>query len=254
MRVWALADLHLSFAGTKPMDVFGEHWRDHAARVERAWRDEVAAGDIVCLPGDLSWALRLTEAAEELAWLGDLPGRKVLVKGNHDYWWASVGKVRKALPPGVFALQNDALALDGVALAGARGWVDPSLDFRALVPPEDGPVEAESAPQHGIRGAEDDAKIYRRELDRLEASLRAMEPGARFRVALLHFPPTSPALEETPVTRLLERHGVEAAVFGHLHGPGADTFANPYGERNGVVYYLVSADFAGFRPALVASL
>jgi len=254
MRIWALADLHLSFAGTKPMDIFGEHWRDHVARVERAWREEVAEADIVCLPGDLSWALRLAEAADELAWLGNLPGRKVLVKGNHDYWWASVGKVRKALPGGVFALQYDALLLDGVALAGARGWVDPELDFSALLPrPEDGSAAAPD-PQQGIQGAEDDAKIYRRELDRLEASLRAMEPGARFRVALLHFPPTSPGLEETPVTRLLERYQVDAVVFGHLHGAGAASFVNPYGERRGVVYYLVSADFAGFRPVPVASL
>ncbi|MFU8858470.1 MAG: metallophosphoesterase, partial [Deferrisomatales bacterium] len=118
MIVWALSDLHLSFSGAKPMDVFGEHWRDHAARVERAWRQDVGEGDVVCLPGDLSWALRLPDAAGELAWLGALPGRKVLVKGNHDYWWASLGKVRKALPPGVFALQNDALLLDGVGLAG----------------------------------------------------------------------------------------------------------------------------------------
>lgn len=255
MTLWALSDLHLSFCGAKPMDVFGPRWRDHAARVEEAWRRNVAAADIVCMPGDLSWALRLAEARAELAWLGGLPGRKVLVKGNHDYWWSSVGRVRRALPPGVFALQNDALLLDGVALAGARGWVDPSLDFRSLsVRPEEPAAEGAPRPQHGIQGVEEDAKIYRRELGRLEASLRAMDPGARFRVALLHFPPTSPVLEETPVTRLLERYRVHAAVFGHLHGEGADSFRNPYGERNGVTYHLVSADFAGFRPVRVAAL
>lgn len=254
MTLWALSDLHLSFSGAKPMDVFGDHWRGHVARVERAWREAVGEDDVVCLPGDLSWALRLQEAAGELAWLGGLPGRKVLVKGNHDYWWESLAKVRRALPPGVFALQNDALLLDEVALAGARGWVDPGLDFRGLVPHLPAlPGEKTSEPPQGIRSPEEDARLYRRELDRLEASLRAMDPGARLRVALLHFPPTSPILEETPVTRLLEKYRVDAAVFGHLHGTGGEAFENPYGERNGVTYYLVSADFAGFGPVRVAT-
>src|SRR5512141_1638276 len=109
MNLWALSDLHLSFAFPKPMDVFGERWRDHGDRIAAAWRERVEPDDVVCLPGDLSWALRLSEVAGELAWLAELPGRKVLVKGNHDYWWDSIGKVRRALPEGVHALQNDAL-------------------------------------------------------------------------------------------------------------------------------------------------
>ncbi len=251
MRIWAISDLHLSLARPKPMDVFGDHWRAHEARVEAAWRERVMPEDVVCLPGDLSWALKLPEAAPDLAWLGRLPGRKVLVKGNHDYWWGAIGKVRGALPPETYALQHDAVVLDGVGFAGARGWVDPTLDFRALGP---SPPEAEEGPDRlvGIRG-EDDEKIYRRELDRLEASLRCLGGDARRRIALLHFPPTSPALEETPVTRLLERYGVECAVFGHLHGRGAEGFANPYGVRGGVTYLLVSADFAGFAPVAVGA-
>lgn len=253
MRVWALADLHLSFATPKPMDVFGERWRDHAARIAEAWRERVAAEDVVCLPGDLSWALRLPEVAGELRWLGELPGRKVLVKGNHDYWWDAIGKVRRVLPAGTFVLQNDSLRLGDAAFAGARGWVDPSLDFRSLGPPSEGAGD-EPDRLEGLRGAEEDRKIYRRELERLEVSLRALAAEARLRVALLHFPPTSPGLEPTPVTALLERYRVDVAVFGHLHGEGAGGFRNPYGERNGVCYYLVSADFAGFAPVEVARL
>jgi predicted phosphohydrolase len=251
MKIWALSDLHLSFAGTKPMDVFGEHWRGHAERVEGAWRDRVDREDVVCLPGDLSWAMRLSEARSELDWLGGLPGRKVLVKGNHDYWWASVSKVRAALPPGTYTIQNDAVILDGVAFAGARGWVDPSLDFQAILPR---PPGEQQGPQtlEGIRGTEEDERIYRRELARLEASLRAMDPNASFRVALVHFPPTSPALEPTPVTWLLEQYRVDVVVFGHLHGP--TVLRNPYGSRDGVTYHLVSADLAGFAPIEVASL
>ncbi|GAB4263362.1 MAG: metallophosphoesterase [Deferrisomatales bacterium] len=251
MNIWGLSDLHLSFARPKPMEVFGDHWRDHAARVEAAWRERVAPDDVVCLPGDLSWAMRLPEVQGELEWLARLPGRKVLVKGNHDYWWSSAARLRAALPAGIYALQNDALALDGVAFAGARGWVDPSLTFGSLLCAL--PGEEPEGRLHGIRGGPEDAKIYRRELGRLEASLRRLDPAAGLRVALLHFPPTSPALEETPVTRLLERYRVRVAVFGHLHGTGRERFANPFGCRGGVTYHLVSADFVNFAPWKVAA-
>ncbi len=249
MNVWGIADLHLSFARPKPMDVFGAHWADHAAHVAASWQESVRDEDVVCLPGDLSWGMRLAEVEEELRWLGGLPGRKVLIKGNHDYWWSSLTKVRTVLPPGVFALQNDAVTVDGVSLAGARGWVDPALDFRGLLPQLPG---QDFLPQHDIRGGAEDRKIYDRELERLEASLRGLDGDAKLRIALLHFPPTSPALEETPVTRLLERYRVDIVVFGHLHGTGGETFTNPYGTRSGIVYYLVSADFAGFRPVRLA--
>ena len=236
------------------MEIFGEHWNGHALRIERAWRARVSPEDVVCLPGDLSWAMRLSQAEEEFQWLGALPGRKVLVKGNHDYWWESVSKVRRALPSGTHALQNDAVTLDGAAFAGARGWVDPRLDFRSLSPQEPGADGAARDPLDAIRGATEDERIYRRELERLETSLRALDPTAGLRVALLHFPPTSPALEETPVTRLLERYRIDAAVFGHLHGAGWRDFENPYGTRNGVRYYLVSADFAHFEPVPIAEV
>ncbi|MDF1556449.1 MAG: hypothetical protein P1P84_25540, partial [Deferrisomatales bacterium] len=149
------------------------------------------------------------------------------------------------------ALQNDTVTLDGVAFAGARGWVDEALEFGGLLPESLDPG-GEPRVQHDIRGVEEDRRLYQRELGRLENSLRELDDGAALRVALLHFPPTSPALEETPVTRLLERYRVDVAVFGHLHGPGWETFANPYGERDGVRYFLVSADFARFQPVLLA--
>ncbi|MBI5439737.1 MAG: metallophosphoesterase [Deltaproteobacteria bacterium] len=250
MTLWAISDLHLSFSGQKPMDVFGPEWQNHVARIEAAWRELVGPEDVVCLPGDFSWAMRLSDVGEELRWLGGLPGRKVLVKGNHDYWWESLSKVRRALPEGVYAIQNDAVVVEGIAFAGARGWVDPSLSFGGLCA---GPGEDEGARLFGIRGEEEDERIYRRELDRLENSLRALPKECRLRVALLHFPPTSPALESTPVTELLERHGVDVVVFGHLHGPCAG-YRNPYGRRNGVQYFLASADFVGFSPVLVADL
>ena len=107
-RIFAIADLHLSASGTKPMDVFGEVWKDHPARIAAAWDATVSAGDTLLLPGDLSWARDLVEARGDLAWIGARPGLKFLLRGNHDGWWGSVASVRRALPPGCYALQNDA--------------------------------------------------------------------------------------------------------------------------------------------------
>ena len=124
--VWAIGDLHLSIGleseKQKPMDQFGASWVQHTAKIARSWCERVQAQDIVLLAGDIFWGNRVEEAQFALNWLGCLPGRKVLVRGNHDNWWQSIGKVRAALPPGMYAIQNDALLLDDVAISGARGW------------------------------------------------------------------------------------------------------------------------------------
>ena len=124
--VWAIGDLHLSIGleseKQKPMDQFGASWVQHTAKIARSWCERVQAQDIVLLAGDIFWGNRVEEARFALNWLGCLPGRKVLVRGNHDNWWQSIGKVRAALPPGMYAIQNDALLLDDVAISGARGW------------------------------------------------------------------------------------------------------------------------------------
>lgn len=249
MRVYALSDLHLSFTGDKPMDVFGPHWADHPDRMAAAWRERVADEDVVCLPGDFSWARKLDEVVPELSWLATLPGRKVMLKGNHDYWWSSVGKVRRALPDSIYVIQNDSVTLDGVAFGGARGWVDPTLDFSGL-------EEATACREHpealySIEGEEEDRKIYERELGRLRASLATLDADARYRVALAHFPPTSPRMEATAVTDILDRFPLDAVVFGHLHRSSPTQFENPYGIRGETTYYLTSADYVDFAPVLL---
>jgi predicted phosphohydrolase len=119
-RLWALGDLHLSLSGAKPMDVFGEAWREHPKRMAEGWDARVAPEDVVLLPGDLSWARSLAEAAPDLAWIGARPGFKVLLRGNHDGWWSSLKKVRQALPPGCEALQNDSIRAGGRVVLGGR--------------------------------------------------------------------------------------------------------------------------------------
>ena len=192
MRVFAIGDLHLPGSQGKPMDVFGAHWERHFEKICEDWRARVLPEDVVLLPGDLSWAMTLEEAAQDIAAICALPGQKLLLRGNHDYWWSSLTRVRALLPEGNYALQNDARVLQGIAFAGTRGWT--------IATP------ASSA---------QDLKIYRREVLRLELSLQDAArkgPGLPI-VAMLHYPPFNERQEDSEFTQLLERYGVPVFLF-----------------------------------------
>lgn len=231
MNVFAIADLHLSFTAAKPMSVFGPQWADHERRVEAAWRKAVGAEDVVLLPGDLSWALKLEDALPDLRWIGALPGRKYFIQGNHDYWCGPPGKVRSALPPSLSLVRSGAERLDGLGLCGTRGWTRP--DQEEFDPDEDG-------------------RLWRREVARLGMALEALARlDAPRRIVMLHFPPRGPA-EPTEMSRMIEAAGADLCVYGHLHAEAlSDAFE---GESGGVAYRCVSADHIGFAPRLVLSL
>ncbi|MFH1706479.1 MAG: metallophosphoesterase [Planctomycetota bacterium] len=238
--IWSIGDLHLPGGTGKSMDIFGEAWRDHAARIARAWDATVAAGDVVLVPGDLSWAMRLADVRDDLVWLAARPGRKVLVRGNHDYWWQSAAKVRAVLPPGIFIINNDACLIDGAGFAGTRYWNDPAVAWP-------GAVAADPEPR-----AEDPAereRLLAREMHRLELSLAALPAGAAPRVALLHFPPVGADGTPGRAAGLLERYRIDLCVFGHVHGPGHAGTAGL--AAGGAACRLVAADQAGFTPVLV---
>jgi len=226
MQIYAIADLHLSLTAEKPMDVFGEAWRGHAEKLERNWRETVSSEDLVLIPGDISWAMQLQAALPDLSFIGDLPGKKILLKGNHDYWWSAIGRVRSMLPNGMRALQNDSFVEEGIGICGSRGWLCPgSSNF-----------------------SQDDEKIYLRELDRLSLSLQSLPslPQVETKIAMLHFPPFSDKDRGSGFTERLEAAGVKIVVYGHLHGE-----ANRYafeGEKNGVIYHCVAADKLDFAP------
>ncbi len=227
MRVFAIADPHLSRADPKPMTIFGEGWAGHPERFFKGWCETVGTGDLVLVPGDVSWAMTLEGALPDLEDLAALPGQKVLLRGNHDYWWPSLAKLRAALPKGMFAVQNDALRLGTVVVAGTRGWVCPgSGDFSA-----------------------DDERIYVRELGRLRLSLTAAQklrrPGDRF-IVMLHYPPTNLRLEPSGFTELLAGVGADAVIFGHLHGERR--VVEVVGDTPA---HLVSADALEFVPKLI---
>ncbi len=230
MRIFALADLHLSSSGAKPMDVFGSHWSDHPRRMAEAWDRLVEQSDTVLCPGDLSWATRLDEAGPDLAWIGARPGQKILGKGNHDHWWSSITRVREALPPGCRALQNDAVDLGPVVVAGTRGWDVPGSETF-------GP---------------DDHKIYLREVGRLRMSLEEARrmAGERPILTALHYPPFASDGSATGFTELVEAHRVEVCVYGHLHGAEAHATVVE-GSVRGVTYRCVAADYVDFQPVQV---
>ena len=227
MRLFAIGDLHLSGGDDKPMDVFGPQWDRHFLRIQENWRRLVGEEDTVLIPGDISWAMQLQAAKADLEEIGKLPGRKILCKGNHDYWWNSLTQVRSALPAGMTALQHSATDLGGAVVCGTRGW---------MIPTKDMPL------------SEQDAKICRREAERLRLGLdeaRRMA-GGRPLIVMTHYPPLLQGETDTIFTRLLEAYGVHTAVYGHLHGAGIQCGFT--GECRGIRYHLVSCDSIGFSP------
>jgi predicted phosphohydrolase len=229
MRIFGLADLHLGDAVEKPMDIFGPVWERHAERIDRNWRARVGPEDWVLVPGDISWAMKLEDALPDLRFIDALPGRKVLLKGNHDFWWTSRGKVEAVLPPSLGLLQNDAVDLgQGIGVVGTRGWSPPG------------------AP----RATDEDKKIHARELLRLDLSLKAARGRFERLIAMLHYPPIYAGLGETEFVPLLRDAGVKVCLYGHLHGP--DHRYAIRGEHGGIRYYFVAADATDFTPVEIA--
>lgn len=226
MSVFAIGDLHLPGHEQKPMDVFGSHWDRHFETISENWRRKITHEDVVLIPGDISWAMQLSQAADDLDAIGELPGTKLLLRGNHDYWWSSLSKLRAALPPKMHVIQNDAMCIDGHVFCGTRGWNFPTAQ-QAL--------------------DEQDEKVYRRELMRLRMSLEhARKLDGTDVTVMLHFPPLFADGVGTAFTEILEEYGVNHVVYGHLHGLGIKIGFE--GEREGITYHLVSCDALGFDP------
>ena len=245
MRIFAIGDLHLSFGEMveKPMDIFGGQWVGHTEKLHKNWTEMVGPDDVVIICGDISWGLRQDEAQADLDWIHDLPGRKILFKGNHDLWWQSLSKLNKLFEDGTMLfVQNKCVILDvaevgtdgaadvekcrKIAICGTRGWTCP-----------------------GTEGFSDhDRKIYDREVLRLKMSLDdAKAAGAETIIGVLHYPPTNEKHHKSGFTDLMTDSGVKTCVYGHLHGKEA--FKNGIkGEYNKVEYKLVSLDYVQGRP------
>lgn len=227
MSLFVIGDTHLSFGSSKPMDVF-EGWSGFEEKLERNWRARVRPEDTVVIAGDFSWAMSLEEAAADFRFLHALPGRKLLIKGNHDYWWTTVSKMDAFTAANgwsnIFFINNNAYAAGGIAVCGTRGW-----------------LMEENTPQ--------DTKMILREAGRLRASVLAAKQLGGEPVAFLHYPPVGPAGVCAPILSVLESEGVKRCFYGHLHA--ASVARAVTGFYGGIRFSLVSSDFLGFCPALV---
>lgn len=226
MKVFAIGDLHLSHAVDKPMDLFGAHWTNHWTKIVEDWLARVQTQDVVLIPGDISWGMHLNEALEDLNHIDELPGQKIIIKGNHDYWWSSLSKLMQRMPSSIVPIQNTCVRIDGHLICGTRGWSCPG----------DAPMEA------------GDEKIYKREAGRLELSLKAGEklrqPGDSVTV-MMHYPPFNEKQEPSLFTQIYAAYKVDKVIYGHLHGRALRSAFE--GILEGVEYVQVSCDYLDFK-------
>ena len=225
MALFAIADLHLSRARNKKMDIFGENWKDHDLKIEQNWRHNIGDDDIVILGGDISWAMRTDEAAVDLEFIDRLPGKKILHSGNHDYWWDSTSKLNNMFES-IYFLKNNFFPYKDYAVCGSRGWLCPN-------------------DSHFSRH---DEKIYKREVLRCTLSFdKAVESGYNKFIFTLHYPPTNDKKERSAFLDIAEKHRPHTVLYGHLHGENS-FYASIMGEVDGINYKLVSADYLDFMP------
>ena len=227
MALYAMGDLHLCLGAPKPMDVFGGAWVGYMEKLKRGL-SVITGDDTLILMGDLSWALDLNSAVADFAWINEIPGRKIILKGNHDYWWSTQAKFTKFCVENGFSdlnlLNNNCYFYDDWAICGTRGWF----------------FEEERSGDH-------DEKVFRRELIRLEASLKAA--GDREKMVFLHYPPRYKGYTCREILDLLKSYGVRRCFYGHLHGASHKLAME--GTWDGIEYRLLSADYVDFQPYIV---
>ena len=221
MKVFAISDLHISTTEDKPMTVFGSAWDNYLENIRADWSAKVSCDDLVILSGDLSWAMTTENARKDISVIADLPGKKVIIRGNHDYWWSGKAKVQAILPENMYAIQNDCIKFGNVIICGSRLWTVPNNQSFT----------------------EEDNKLYLREAERLKLSFNAVRKIREEKdkvIAAVHYPPFNVKRENTLYTEMFEANGVKAVVYGHLHGK--DVRADMLVEKGGIKYYLTSCD------------
>jgi predicted phosphohydrolase len=225
MSLYAIGDLHLSLQTEKPMDIFGGRWENYVEKIKIGFSD-LGDDDLCVICGDISWAMNLEESLEDFRFIDALPGKKIILKGNHDYWWSTVGKTEAFFSKNdittIKILFNNSHTYGDVSICGTRGWF----------------FEEESD------NPEQDRKIMNREVQRLERSIAAAETGEK--ICFFHYPPRYGAYRCDEILEVLYRNGVQRCYYGHIHGPAHKKATN--GKVQGIEYGLVSADFLDFRP------
>lgn len=228
-KIFAIGDLHFCGGQDKLMDIFGDHWDNHQERIINNWEKKVTDDDLVLIPGDISWAMYLQDALIDLEIIHKLPGEKILLRGNHDYWWEKITYLN-SLYDNLKFLQNNAFCYQNFCVCGTRGWVLPgSKDFSLQ-----------------------DDKIFKREVLRLELSLKEAEKDKDI-ILMFHYPPFLEDYQDNEFTRLIREYNVKTVVYGHLHDKYSfDRYFQ--GSADGVNYQLVSADYLKFKPTEIELL
>ena len=227
MSVYAIADLHLSFGVNKPMDIFFG-WDNYVQKLESNWKKLVSEEDTVIIPGDISWGINYAEALPDLKWMDAMPGKKILLKGNHDLWWDTMGKNMRLKEENelntIEFLFNNSFAVENIAVCGTRSWF----------------FDAEKSA---------DKKVLLREVGRLQRSIDAAVESGKEPVVFLHYPPLSLLEECEEIIECLVKNGMKRCYYGHMHGKAAIAAFN--GEKYGIRFKLISADTLGFVPYLI---
>lgn len=230
MSLYAISDLHLSFFKNKPMDIFGNNWRNHAEKIKNNWDNIIKKDDIILIPGDVSWAKNLQEFKPDINYLHNLNGKKVILSGNHDYWWSSTNKLNDLYEDIVF-IKNSFFSYKDFAICGTRGWLCP----------------------HDTYFTNHDEKIYKREVNRLILSLEsAKEKGYNKFIVMLHFPPTNDKKENSKFVDVINKYNVKKVIYGHLHGENS-FYTSLLGIIDSKEYILVSSDYLNFIPKKIMS-
>ncbi|MFW5991894.1 MAG: metallophosphoesterase [Halanaerobiaceae bacterium] len=239
MNIYAIGDLHLSFEEKvipgkwdqvkeyKTMNIFGDNWEEHYRKIYLNWKESVGNKDLVLIPGDISWAKDLDQIEYDIDFINHLPGKKVFIKGNHDYWWQGISRARSVMPDDFYLLQNDSICFGNICIGGSRGWIPPN----------------------NIKFSDHDQKIYKRELIRLELSLKTIKSNTK-KIVLLHYMPVNENHEKNEIVQLLVDFNIDICLYGHLHGEEAHQ-NKISGTRWGIEFALVSADYLNFNPKLI---
>lgn len=224
MALFAISDLHLGFDLDKPMDIFGDNWEKHEEKIKENWMELISEDDLVLIAGDISWGINEKESLNDLNWVECLPGKKIISKGNHDFWWGSITKLNKMYERTKF-IQNNYYTYGEYAICGTRGWICPGSD----------------------KFTEKDEKIYQRELIRLRLSLdAAKKDGYDKYIVMLHYPPTNEKFEESDFIKICKEYNVSKVIYGHLHGKALGRVYN--GIHDGIEYIMTSSDYLDFCP------
>ncbi len=224
MALFAISDLHLDLTGSKPMDIFGSNWINHDEKIKKNWNSKITSEDKVLISGDISWSMNMEGGACDLEWVHQLPGTKLMIKGNHDYWWNSITKLNNMYEDMGF-IQNNFFTYKDYGICGTRGWNCPGSDNFSV----------------------HDEKIYNRELLRMKNSLNcAVKAEYKKFIVMIHYPPISEKFMSSGFTDIFKEYGVEKVIYGHLHGESLSKAVT--GNLNGVEYILASADYVKFNP------